>query len=115
MIRVQALPFTDISNDAYYYGAAAWSVAQGVTSSRTFSPGNSVTHGQAMTFLWRAGGEPASKSENPFSYYTDAVLWGVEYGITCVGGMFSPNSSVTNAQMLAFISHTLGEAIYDSG
>ena len=27
----------------------------------------------------------------------------------------SPNSSVTNAQMLAFISHTLGEAIYDSG
>lgn len=121
-----ALPFTDVSTDAYYYGAAAWAVAQGVTkgtSGMTFSPGDSVTRGQAVTFLWRAAGEPAPKSENPFSdvpaneFYTDAVLWAVENGITSGvgGGMFSPNSSVTNAQMLTFISRAMGEVVHGSG
>ena len=48
--------FADVASDAYYAGAVAWAVSEGVTngtSATTFSPDNDCTRGQIVTFLWR--------------------------------------------------------------
>lgn len=49
--------FTDIDREADYAGAVAWAVENGITtgtSETTFSPMNTCTRGQIVTFLYRA-------------------------------------------------------------
>ena len=48
--------FTDVPADAYYTNAVVWAVANGVTSgtsTTTFSPDQTCTRGQIVTFLYR--------------------------------------------------------------
>ena len=48
--------FGDVAADAYYAGAVAWAVANGITNGtggNKFSPEVTVTRAQAVTFLWR--------------------------------------------------------------
>ena len=116
--------FTDVFSDDYYADAVKWAKDSGVTTGitdTTFVPEGTVTRGQAVTFLWRAMGQPAPASgTNPFSdvaadiWYTDAVLWAVEQGITngTSGTTFSPDHTVTREQMATFIWRTLGRPGY---
>ena len=49
--------FSDVKSGAYYADAVAWAVEQGVTtgtSDTTFSPSDTCTRGQIVTFLYRA-------------------------------------------------------------
>ena len=107
-------PFTDVSEDAWYYESVLWAVANGVTSgtsASTFSPDQNITRAQAVTFLWRAAGSPKSSIANPFvdvtgsDYFYDAVLWAVENGITSGVGenCFAPNTECTRAQIVTFL------------
>lgn len=108
-------PFTDVFESDYYYDAVLWAVKQNITSgvSETlFAPNDSCTRAQAVTFLWRAAGEPkAADATNPFedvdadAYYYDAVLWAVEKGITAGVSetSFAPEDTVTRGQMMAFL------------
>ena len=114
--------FTDVNSGASYADAVAWAVAQGVTNGTgdgtTFSPADTVTRAEAMTFLWRAAGSPAPQNTSDRftdvptnEYYSDAVAWAVENGITegtGDGTTFSPDAPVTNAQMLAFLARAMG-------
>ena len=48
--------FDDVAADAEYAQAVAWAVAEGITdgtSDATFSPNQTCTRGQIVTFLWR--------------------------------------------------------------
>ena len=48
--------FADVASDAYYAGAVAWAVSEGITNgttTTTFSPGSSCTRAQIVTFLYR--------------------------------------------------------------
>lgn len=110
-----ANPFTDVSEDAYYYDAVLWAVENGITSGRTettFAPNETCTRAQVMTFLWAAAGRPEpTDTENPFTdvsesaYYYKAVLWAVENGITSgtTATTFSPNSFCTRNQVVTFL------------
>ncbi len=122
------LAFRDVSKYDYYYNAVKWAVKKGVTSGTgryTFSPDDACTRAQTVTFLWRAAGCPkASTKTNPFTdvaasdYFYEAVLWAVENGITngTSSTTFSPNASVTRAQVAAFLWRANGEpAAKDSG
>ena len=122
------LLFRDVSKYDYYYNAVKWAVKKGVTSGTgryTFSPDDACTRAQTVTFLWRAAGCPkASTKTNPFTdvassdYFYEAVLWAVENGITngTSSTTFSPNASVTRAQVAAFLWRANGEpAARDSG
>lgn len=107
--------FTDVKTGQYYSDAVLWAVEQGITngtSASTFSPDAVCTRAQIVTFLWRAAGKPAPKgNSNPFSdvkanqYYTDAVLWAVEQGITngTSATTFSPDAVCTRSQIVTFI------------
>ena len=113
-------PFTDVSENDYYYKAVLWAKETGVTSGTSatkFSPGKGCTRGQVVTFLWRAEGEPEpSSTANPFTdvpagqYYTKAVLWAVENGITNGTGAtsFSPDKTCTRGQIVTFLYRDLG-------
>lgn len=51
------LPFSDVSDDAYYANAVKWAVSEGVTngtSATEFSPDRSCTRAQIVTFLYNA-------------------------------------------------------------
>lgn len=122
------LTFRDVSKYDYYYNAVKWAVKKGVTSGTgryTFSPDDACTRAQTVTFLWRAAGCPkASTKANPFTdvsasdYFYEAVLWAVENGITngTSSTTFSPNASVTRAQVATFLWRANGEpAAKDSG
>lgn len=109
----------DIHEDDYYFTAVAWAMRNGVTvgtSATTFSPNESCTRAQIVTFLWRAAGCPSAADSNPFtdvqsgSYYYNAVLWAVEQGITfgTSATTFSPNAAVTRGQTVAFLYRANG-------
>ncbi|MBQ6677164.1 MAG: S-layer homology domain-containing protein, partial [Clostridia bacterium] len=80
--------FTDVPADAYFKEPVDWAVANGITTGTDkthFSPDDPCTRAQAVTFLWRAAGQPEPKAaNNPFrdvksgEYYYKAVLWAVE-------------------------------------
>jgi len=108
-------PFWDVRKDAYYADGVAWAVEKEVTkgtSSTMFSPDESCTRAQMVTFLWRAAGRPEpSGTSNPFkdvnssAYYATAVLWAVEKGITngTSSDTFSPDQAVTREQVVTFL------------
>ena len=113
-------PFIDVSNDDYYAYAVYWAVEKEIThgtSATTFSPEQICTRAQAVTFLWRAAGEPRAMSRrNPFidvaqsAYYYEAVLWAVENGITSgtSPNQFSPDAGCTRAQAVTFLWRSAG-------
>ncbi len=111
--------FIDVNDDDYFRDAVDWAVEAGVTSGTsdtTFSPNESCTRAQAVTFLWRANASPTVSTTNPFKdvsssdYYYQAVLWAVEEGITV--GMsdttFSPNDTCTRGQIVTFLWRSFG-------
>ena len=114
------LPFLDVPPDAYYRKAVLWAVEKGITSGttpETFSPKDTCTRGQVVTFLWAAAGRPEPESEDmPFTdvpgnaYYRKAVLWAVEQGITSgtATETFSPRDSCTRAQAVTMLWKLLG-------
>ena len=112
--------FRDVYSGKFYYQPVLWAFSRGVTTGTQagiFSPDNTCTRGQVVTFLWRAMGEPEpSSSKNPFkdvksgSYYYKAVLWAVENGITkgMTSNTFDPNGSCTRGQVVTFLNRTAG-------
>jgi hypothetical protein len=120
-LETEPITFTDVPEGQYYAQPVAWAVAAGVTqgtSDTTFSPDDSCTRAQVVTFLWRAAGEPEpTTTENPFTdvkegaYYYKAVLWAVEKGIT--DGMsdttFEPDGTCTRGQVVTFLYRYAGE------
>lgn len=112
--------FIDVPNGAYFANAVNWAVENDITAGTgktTFSPNAVCTRAQAVTFLWRYAGSPkpavsSSKFTDvaPGQYYTDAVIWAVEKGIT--GGVsatrFAPDDKCTRAQIVSFLHRMNG-------
>lgn len=108
-------PFADVKYGAYYYEAVLWAVEKGITAGTTpttFSPDDTCTRAQIVTFLWRYEGQPApTATNNPFAdvkgsdYFAKAVLWAAESGVTSgtSATRFSPEDTCTRAQVVTFI------------
>lgn len=108
-------PFWDVQVGSYYYNAVMWAVKNGITkgvSSNQFGVGRPVTRGEAVTFLYRAAGEPAASTNSGFydvpssQYYAKAVTWAVGKGITNGDGStvrFNPNGSCLREQIVTFM------------
>ena len=111
--KATELPFTDVAADAYYAQAVLWAVENGITngtSETTFSPDQTCTRAHAVAFLYRMSGSPAAAGST-FSdvaadaYYSAAVAWAVEKGITngTSGTTFSPDDTCTRGQIVTFL------------
>ncbi|MGN0334810.1 MAG: family 20 glycosylhydrolase [Lachnospiraceae bacterium] len=107
-------PFTDVTENDFFYHAVLWAVENGITDGWTeelFAPDMTVTRAQAVTFLWRAGGCEKASALAGFTdvpadeYYAEAAAWAVENGITdgWTEELFAPNMTVTRAQAVTFL------------
>ena len=113
--------FVDVSETAWYAEAVEWAVDSAITSgigNGQFGPDNPCTRAQAVTFLWNAAGKPAPKSgENPFTdvaenqWYTEAVLWAVEEGVTngISATEFGLDQLCTREQFVTFLYRAEGK------
>jgi len=114
--------FTDVKSDAYYANAVAWAIERQITagtSDTTFSPDNTCTRAQILTFLWRAVGSPKMSGANPFSdvkqsdYYYDAALWANSKGMI-TGNTFAGNTPCTRSATVTYLWKNAGSpsAVY---
>ncbi len=117
-----ASKFSDVQKVAqYYYDPVIWATDKKITDGTgdgNFTPGGNCTRAQMVTFLWRAAGSPEPKNaENPFedvsnnTWYTKAVQWAVENGITTGASdtKFDPNGKCTRAQIVTFLWRAAGQ------
>jgi len=106
-----ALPFIDVSENIWYYGAVEFVYKEGLysgTSANTFSPDIPMTRGMFVTVLHKLDKLPApgeggifSDVRDPSQYYYNAVTWANTNGIVTgyPEGSFKPNDSITREQM----------------
>ena len=116
-------PFDDVPAGVYYEDAVAWAAAQGITlgtTETTFSPNNTTTRGNVMTFLWRWAGQAKPNNEgSPFSdvaetsYCYSAVQWAVgrEVSNGTTQSTFSPNSLCSYAHVLTLLWRFMGNPV----
>ena len=112
--ETRTMPFTDVPVGSYYYDAVLWAAENGITkgtSDTTFSPNDTCTRAQIVSFLWRSEKSPASGTVAPFAdvnstaYYAGAVLWALRGDITkgTTSTTFSPDADCTRAQIVTFL------------
>ncbi len=112
--------FSDTPVDSYYFQAVNWATAQGITNGTDrfhFSPDDSCTRAQVVTFLWRLADSPKGAKAAAFSdvksgaWYAEAVAWAVQQGVTkgVSDTSFAPSDPCTRAQTVTFLYRQLGK------
>ncbi len=107
-------PFNDMSESHWAMPYVNFCFETGImngTGGGNFSPDMEVSRAQVVTTLWRLAGSPAPEGDCDFvdvadgQWYTDAVVWAAQCGITTgVGGnSFAPDRAVTRGEVAAII------------
>ena len=127
-----ASPYSDVSPDAWYYGAVFSASADGLMTGYgdgTFGPGDSLTRAQAATILWRyfmpteSQNYVQSQAKNltkmddvaDGAFYTGAANWAVDKGI--IHGVegedgkvrFDPDAKIPRSQLCVMIANAAAE------
>lgn len=106
----QPAAFTDVVEGNYFFEPVKWAVEKNITtgtSATTFSPKDTCTTAQILTFLWRAQGEPVVEIENPFSdvkesnYFYKAALWAYDKGLV-EGDTFGGSTPCTRISTVTY-------------
>ncbi|MCC8079588.1 MAG: aldo/keto reductase [Oscillospiraceae bacterium] len=115
-----AMPFADVSADAYYADAVRWCWENGVmqgTAEDSFSPNEEVTRGQIVTILWRLAGSPTAEGDRfadipSTAYCSEAAAWAKQAGIAAGydDNTFAPNAAVSRADFAALLWRYDGES-----
>ena len=109
--------FNDVLAGAYYNNAVKWAVKYGITdgtSATTFSPNQTCTTAQILTFLWRANGGFDIHISEPFNdvsksdYFYDAALWAKDFELV-EGNFFNPNTPCTRSMVVTYLWKLAGE------
>ena len=107
-----ANPFTDVSEDQFYYKPALWAYETGLASGDTLQPDAPCTRRLMVTYLWQACGMPQAETQftfsdiSPWLDYAPAVSWAVDMDIaagTGDGSTFSPDEACSRAQVVTFL------------
>lgn len=109
-----AMPFRDVSADAYYRKAVQWALETDIleaADSDRFTPDRPATRGEFVYYLHLSEAAPVSIILNPFSdvshasVYYNAILWAYEQEITTGirQDMFAPADYCTRAQIVTFL------------
>ena len=106
--------FVDVPLGTWYTNAVIWAAGTGITNGvdpEHFAPGQVCTRAQALTFLWRALGEPEVEQLAPFedvsgdAYYAKAADWA--YWASVAAGIgddrFGPDQPCTRGQVITFL------------
>ena len=123
-IPPEALPFTDIADNAWYADAVRYVYKHGLmagTSATTFAPDVTTSRSMIATILWRMAGSPVVNYAMTYTdvaqgqWYSEAVRWATSEGI--VGGygngLFGTNDPITREQFAAMLYRFAQEQGYD--
>lgn len=123
--KTRKSPFSDVQDSSkYYYKAVLWAVENGITtgtSKTTFSPDDTVTRGQFVSFLNRMAGQPDAGGKTTFrdvassKYYATPIEWAYRTGITTGTSKttFSPESPCTRGQVVTFLYRAYFNQVYN--
>lgn len=111
--------FTDVSSNDYYADSVNWALEKSITSgtsATTFSPDQTCTTAQIITFLWKANGSPEPISKvNPFTdvkendYFYKAALWAKENKVLAATDKnFNGNKPCTRSMAVLYIWRAKG-------
>ena len=110
--RIHTISYNDVTAGDWFTPDVIYVTLTGLMNGTGdgFSPNNNINRAQLVTVLYRMAGQPEVTGENPFTdvpdgqWYTDAVLWAAENGITdgTSETTFSPNNPLTREQMATF-------------
>ena len=114
------IPFADVESGAYYEKAVLWAVERGITEGTDgtrFSPEETVSRCQSVTFLYRLAGEETD-APNPFAdvkedaFCFNSVRWAAANGVTIgkTADRFAPADNCTRAEIVTFLYRALGRA-----
>ncbi len=112
--------FSDVPSASYCFDAVAWAVDRKITngtSPELFSPDNTCTTAQVITFLWRAAGSPGPIDENPFPdlspgvYYYYAALWAYQAGLLPDHAYFHGDAPCTRAAAVEYLWKLAGSPL----
>ena len=111
--RIHTISYNDVTAGDWFTPDVIYVTLTGLMNGTGdgFSPNNNINRAQLVTVLYRMAGEPEVTGENPFTdvpdgqWYTDAVLWAAENGITdgTSETTFSPNDALSREQMATFL------------
>lgn len=111
--------FTDVSEDDWFAQSVQWAVENSITvgtSGTTFSPNETCTNAQILTFLWRAIGSPEVYISNPFTdlknsdYFYKPALWAYRNGLV-TGKVFGGDTPCTRASTVSFLWRLAGQPL----
>ena len=108
-------PFTDVSQNDYYYYAAVWANEKGMVSGSVFEGSTPCTRSATVTYLWQNAEAPDPEDYAEFSdvsadsEYADAVAWAVENSVTSGTSdtTFSPDAICSRGQIVTFLKRAL--------
>ncbi len=106
-------PFSDVGVKDWYREAVIWAIQKGITngtSATTFSPNNTCTSAEVVTFLHRANKVPAASGTSALAkkyadqWYTDAIAWADTTGLLKgVGAEFAPGNPSPRADIVTYL------------
>jgi hypothetical protein len=108
--------FKDVATTAYYNNSVNWAIQNGITNGTTdttFSPNDTCTTAQIITFLYRAAGSPSHNNTNSYGvtnkslYYYDALCWASE-NLIVTSTTFNPYEKCTRATVLLYMYRAAG-------
>ena len=110
--RIHTISYNDVKAGDWYANAVNYVTLTGLMNGTGdgFSPNLAINRGMMVTVLYRMAGSPEVTAENPFTdvpadtWYTDAVIWASENGITAGTSetTFSPTNSLSREQLATF-------------
>ena len=110
--RIHTISYNDVKAGDWYANAVNYVTLTGLMNGTGdgFSPNLAINRGMMVTVLYRMAGSPEVTAENSFTdvpadtWYTDAVIWASENGITAGTSetTFSPTNSLTREQLATF-------------
>ena len=117
------LPFSDVTQDAWYADAVAWAVENGLVNGyedNTFAPNAVITRQQLAVLLYRCAGSPESDGmilreyddgNRVADYAAPAVRWALETGILTGtdASTISPEDTATRAQTAVILGRYLSQ------
>ena len=109
-----SMKFTDLTGKEWFHEYTDYAIENGLMSGftdGTFQPNGTLTRAMVVRVLYSLDGAPETKGENKFSdvpetWYTSAVIWASESGITAgyEDGTFRPEQKITRQEMAAMLA-----------
>lgn len=100
--------FVDVKLNDYFYAPIEWALEKEITNGtgyNTFSPNNTCTQAQILTFLWRANGCPQASVSLDWvdnnQYYAGAFKWAAENEL--IAGKLDPNAPCARIDVVKYM------------